>query len=70
MYTRMKQFNNIEPTIEPTATGHIVEQIVMIEKIIADEYAYTVNGSVYSSSFIRDNVPLLSTNLLFLKRMS
>lgn len=43
----MKQFNNIEPTIEPTATGHIVEQIVMIEKIISDGYAYTINGSVY-----------------------
>lgn len=43
----MRQFNNLEPTIEPTATGHIVEQIVMIEKIIADGYAYVVNGSVY-----------------------
>jgi cysteinyl-tRNA synthetase len=43
----MKQFNNLEPSIEPTATGHIVEQIVMIEKIIADGYAYVVNGSVY-----------------------
>jgi cysteinyl-tRNA synthetase len=43
----MKQFNNLEPSIEPTATGHIVEQIVMIEKIIADGYAYLANGSVY-----------------------
>jgi cysteinyl-tRNA synthetase len=43
----MKQFNNLEPSIEPTATGHIVEQINMIEKIIADGYAYEVNGSVY-----------------------
>jgi cysteinyl-tRNA synthetase len=43
----MKQFNNLDPTIEPTATGHIVEQIVMIEKIIADGYAYVANGSVY-----------------------
>ncbi len=43
----MKQFNTIEPSIEPTATGHIVEQINMIEKIIADGYAYEVNGSVY-----------------------
>jgi cysteinyl-tRNA synthetase len=43
----MKQFNCIEPSIEPTATGHIVEQIVMIEKIIAAGYAYVVNGSVY-----------------------
>ena len=43
----MREFNNIEPSIEPTATGHIVEQIVMIEKIIADGYAYIANGSVY-----------------------
>ena len=43
----MREFNNLEPSIEPTATGHIVEQIVMIEKIIADGYAYTSNGSVY-----------------------
>lgn len=43
----MHQFNNLEPSIEPTATGHIVEQIVMIERIIADGYAYVANGSVY-----------------------
>ena len=43
----MRAFNNLEPSIEPTATGHIVEQIVMIEKIIQDGYAYVVNGSVY-----------------------
>ena len=43
----MREFNNVEPSIEPTATGHIVEQIVMIEKIIADGYAYVANGSVY-----------------------
>ncbi|MEI9933495.1 MAG: cysteine--tRNA ligase [Ferruginibacter sp.] len=43
----MKQFNCIEPSIEPTATGHIVEQISMIEKIIEEGYAYVVNGSVY-----------------------
>src|SRR5687767_5782825 len=36
----MRMFNNLEPSIEPTATGHIVEQIGMIEKIIADGYAY------------------------------
>lgn len=43
----MKQFNNVDPSIEPTATGHIVEQINMIEKIIAEGYAYEINGSVY-----------------------
>ena len=36
----MKQFNCIEPSIEPTATGHIVEQIGMIEDIISKGYAY------------------------------
>ena len=43
----MHQFNNLDPTIEPTATGHIVEQIEMIKQIIAEGYAYEVNGSVY-----------------------
>ena len=43
----MNEFNCVEPTIEPTATGHIVEQINMIERIIAEGYAYEVNGSVY-----------------------
>lgn len=43
----MRLFNNLEPAIEPTATGHIIEQISMIEKIIADGYAYVKNGSVY-----------------------
>ena len=43
----MHQFNNLEPSIEPTATGHIVEQIGMIETIIKAGYAYEVNGSVY-----------------------
>jgi cysteinyl-tRNA synthetase len=43
----MRQFNNLEPSIEPTATGHIVEQIGMIEKIISEGYGYEVNGSVY-----------------------
>src|SRR6201746_2802865 len=43
----MKEFNNLDPNIEPTATGHIVEQINMIEEIIAAGYAYVSNGSVY-----------------------
>jgi len=43
----MLQFNNVEPSIEPTATGHIVEQIEMIKKIMEAGYAYEVNGSVY-----------------------
>ncbi len=43
----MRLFNILNPSIEPTATGHIVEQIEMIEQIIANGYAYESNGSVY-----------------------
>jgi cysteinyl-tRNA synthetase len=43
----MDQFNCLPPSIEPTATGHIVEQISMIEELIRAGYAYEVNGSVY-----------------------
>src|SRR5699024_43909 len=43
----MLQFNCLEPSIEPTATGHILEQITMIQEIIKAGYAYEVNGSVY-----------------------
>jgi cysteinyl-tRNA synthetase len=43
----MAEFNTLPPSIEPTATGHIVEQIGMIEEIIRAGYAYEVNGSVY-----------------------
>jgi cysteinyl-tRNA synthetase len=43
----LRQFNNLPPSIEPTATGHIIEQIEMIKKIIDAGFAYEVNGSVY-----------------------
>ena len=43
----MLQFNCVEPSIEPTATGHIVEQLNMIQKIMDEGYAYEINGSVY-----------------------
>lgn len=43
----MDMFNTIRPTIEPTATGHIVEQIGMIQQIIKAGFGYEVNGSVY-----------------------
>ncbi len=51
-YTRsyhrdMALLNTLPPSIEPTATGHIIEQIQMVEKIINNGYAYEVNGSVY-----------------------
>lgn len=40
-------YNLLPPNIEPTATGHIQEQIEIIEQIIENGYAYFVNGSVY-----------------------
>jgi len=42
-----KKYNFLPPSIEPTATGHIVEQIEMIQEIIDKGMAYVVNGSVY-----------------------
>jgi cysteinyl-tRNA synthetase len=43
----MQKFNTLPPSIEPTATGHICEQLEMIKQIIANGYAYEVNGTVY-----------------------
>jgi cysteinyl-tRNA synthetase len=43
----MAKFNALPPSIEPTATGHIVEQIELIKEILDQGYAYEVNGSVY-----------------------
>lgn len=43
----LRLFNTLPPSIEPTATGHIIEQIEMVKQIIANGYAYEVNGTVY-----------------------
>jgi len=43
----MDALNVKRPSIEPRASGHIIEQIGMIEKILDAGYAYEVNGSVY-----------------------
>ncbi len=43
----LQQFNFLPPSIEPTATGHIVEQIEIIKTILKEGLAYEVNGSVY-----------------------
>ena len=43
----LKKYNFLPPSIEPTATGHIVEQIEMIKEILEKGFAYEVNGSVY-----------------------
>jgi cysteinyl-tRNA synthetase len=43
----MSKFNNLPPNIEPTATGHIIEQIKIIKDILEKGLAYEINGSVY-----------------------
>ncbi|HRX28861.1 MAG TPA: cysteine--tRNA ligase [Saprospiraceae bacterium] len=43
----MRVFNNLEPSIEPRATGHILEQIEMVQAIMDNGYGYVANGSVY-----------------------
>ena len=43
----LKKFNVLDPSIEPTASGHITEQIVIIEDLIQKNLAYISNGSVY-----------------------
>ena len=43
----MDALNCLPPSIEPRATGHIIEQIEMVEQILKNGFAYTVNGSVY-----------------------
>jgi cysteinyl-tRNA synthetase len=43
----LDKYNFLPPSIEPTATGHIIEQIEIVREIIAKGYAYETNGSVY-----------------------
>jgi cysteinyl-tRNA synthetase len=43
----LQKLNFLPPSIEPTATGHIIEQIQIIQEIIANGFAYETNGSVY-----------------------
>ncbi len=43
----MTIFNSLNPSIEPRATGHIPEQIEMVQEIIDNGYGYEKNGSVY-----------------------
>ncbi|HSM63197.1 MAG TPA: class I tRNA ligase family protein, partial [Gillisia sp.] len=50
-HNTLQKFNNLPPSIEPTATGHIVEQIETIKTILEKGFAYEVNGSVYFDVF-------------------
>jgi len=43
----MEVFNTLRPSIEPRATGHIIEQIEMVQQILDNGYGYEANGSVY-----------------------
>lgn len=43
----MEKLNCLPPSIEPRATGHIIEQIEMVKRILENGFAYEVNGSVY-----------------------
>jgi cysteinyl-tRNA synthetase len=43
----LELFNNLPPSIEPTATGHIIEQIAAVKQILDNGFAYESNGSVY-----------------------
>ncbi len=43
----LSDFNTLPPSIEPTATGHIIEQIEMTQRIIENGYAYVTDGTVY-----------------------
>jgi cysteinyl-tRNA synthetase len=46
-HNTMQKFNNLPPSIEPTATGHILEQIEIVKDILKKGMAYEINGSVY-----------------------
>ena len=43
----MQALNCLPPSIEPRATGHIIEQIEMVKQILKNRFAYEVNGSIY-----------------------
>ncbi|MEN8927782.1 MAG: cysteine--tRNA ligase [Flavobacteriales bacterium] len=43
----MRKFNITPPSIEPSATGHLIEQIEMVQDIIDNGFAYEAGGSVY-----------------------
>jgi cysteinyl-tRNA synthetase len=43
----MEALNCLPPSIEPRATGHIIEQIEMVKQILDNGFAYEINGSVY-----------------------
>ncbi len=60
----LRLFNTLPPSIEPTATGHISEQIEMVKQIIDNGYAYEINGTVYFDveKYVRQHNYTILTN--------
>ena len=60
----LRLFNTLPPSIEPTATGHISEQIQMVSAIIEQVYAYEVTGTVYFDveKYVKDYDYTILTN--------
>ncbi len=60
----LRLFNTLPPSIEPTATGHISEQIEMVKQIIENGYAYEVSGTVYFDvdKYIKEHNYTILTN--------
>src|SRR5690606_34735747 len=48
----MRILNTLPPGIEPRATGHILEQIEMVQAILDNGYGYVMNGSVYFDTLL------------------
>jgi cysteinyl-tRNA synthetase len=46
-HKNMEQLNALPPSIEPRASGHIIEQAEMVDKILENGFAYESNGSIY-----------------------
>ncbi len=55
----MDRLNLLSPSIEPNASGHMIEQIDIVKKIVENGYAYEVNGSVYfdMKQYLEDGYP-------------
>ncbi|GHE43267.1 cysteine--tRNA ligase [Sphingobacterium griseoflavum] len=60
----LRLFNTLPPSIEPTATGHISEQIEMVKQIIDNGFAYESNGTVYFDveKYVQSNDYTVLTN--------
>ena len=46
-HRNMDQLNTLKPSIEPRASGHIIEQQELVRQLLRKGFAYEINGSVY-----------------------